>query len=90
MRLALTAAYAVVSLAHRLHSTVVTYQETPLESLEMLLLATLRDITRIDTVIVMPEDSRDVDTIWTWHAVCAARTWNSRVVLHEIRHLLQE
>ena len=45
MRLALTAAYAVVSLAHRLHSTVVTYQETPLEPLEMLLLATLCNIT---------------------------------------------
>ena len=44
MRLTLTAAYTMVGLADGFHRTVVTYQVAPLEPLEMLLLAALRDI----------------------------------------------
>ena len=53
MRLALTATDTMVGLTDCLHRAVITYQISPLEPLEMLLLATLGDITGIHRIIVM-------------------------------------
>ena len=90
MRLALTATDTMVGLPDCLHSAVVTYQVAPLEPLEMLLLATLGDITGIHRVIVMAENGRNVNAIRTWHAISTACARNGRVVLHQVRHLLKK
>ena len=87
---ALTAADAVVSLTHGLDSLVIRSDIYLLELLEVLLLRALGDGSFIDTAVVMSEDTRDVDSERTWHAVLAARAVNQRIALDKAGSLVKE
>ena len=82
VRFALTTTYTMVGLTDSRDSAVVAYEVPALQALEILLLVTLGDITRIHCIVVVAENRRDVDTVRTWHTISTASARNSRVVLH--------
>ena len=90
MRFALAAADAVVRLPHGLHGTVIADQICTFQTAELLLLPALGDGPFIHASIVMLEDTRDIDSVWTWHAIFAVRTPHYRVVRHQPGDFLEQ
>ena len=60
---------AMVGLAYAFDRLVIGGQVYLLQLLEVLLLGALRDVTVIDTAVVVLEDGRDVDAVRAGHAI---------------------
>ena len=73
---ALAATDAVAGLAQTRHTTVVTYQESTALLLVVRVLLVIGQKAFLDALVVVREDSGDVDTVWAGHAVVALVAWD--------------
>ena len=90
MRHALAAPDAVISLAESRDCPVVTEQILSFQFPVVFLFSALRDLALVDTVVIVLEYLRNVNSIRAWHAVFAYVAINSGIFFHQNSHFLQE
>ena len=65
----LAAAYAMVSLTHFGYCAVVAYEICPTSATIIFVLHVVGNVSFVKTLVVVMEYCRNVDAVWTWHAI---------------------
>ena len=86
----LAASYAMAGLAQTRNRTVVTDKKGPSRLGIFRIGRRLRDVTLIDTLIIMQEHTRNVDAIGTRHAVFTVIAWHCGILRDESGRVMKE
>ena len=84
VRNTLVASDAVTGLTESWHTAVVAYQKCLTGFALILGLRIFRNVSFVHTFVIVEQYSRNVETIWTWHAVFAVVARNCRELHHQI------
>ena len=87
---ALVAAYAMVRLTKTRHTAVVTHKEGTPGFPIVLVLRRSWYITLVDALVVVGEDTRNVQSVRTRHTILARRTGNRGVFQHGLRRIFKQ
>ena len=86
----LVTADAACCLSQLRYCSIVAYQICPAGLLVILIGDTLGHFTFIDAFVVVKEDSRNIDSVWTRHTIFAVIAWDCRIFLHQFGSFLEE
>ena len=90
MFLTFTAFNASCSLSQLWNSAIVAYQVGPSGFTVAVVSAACYDVSIVDAFVIVQQNGRDVDAVWTWHAVFTVVAWDCRIFLHYGGCLLKE
>lgn len=90
MRRTLVTPDTVIRLPELGHTAIVPHQKSPPGLPVTLVPAVLRHIPLIDTLIIMQQNSRNIDPVRARHTIFTIVTGNRRILHHQVRRLVQK
>lgn len=89
MRGTLVASDAMTGLSQFRYTAVVAYKESASCFFVVFTCLALRNIPFVDTLVVMYENGRNIDAVWTGHAIFTVITGDGRILHHQLRGFFQ-
>ena len=86
----LAAAYAMVSLTHFGYCAVVAYEICPTSATIIFVLHVVGNVSFVKTLVVVMEYCRNVDAVWTWHAIVTFISRNAVQARNMVGDVFQE
>ena len=90
VRFALTTTYTMVGLADSRDSAVVAYEICPTSATIIFVLHVVGNVSFVKTLVVVMEYCRDVDAVWTWHAIVTFIARNAVQARNMVGDVFQE